>query len=336
MGKMENNNFNAAKRYAELTMELLNKHNIPPTPINYSVFFLYTNGSNPQLNQQINLQIKQNKALDCVFVETLFNQFISNSEAVNQQVINPLNQSINNLLEKIEEQVNLDAEAVSNLQKIDHALEKSNHSSSLNKVVHYLLNTITKSANQHKTLSEELSKTNNEVSVLKEKLEIARKEAICDALTGLLNRRGCDEKLAELDLEDTHTSLAIDIDHFKQINDNFGHFIGDKVLQRVANSIKANISDLDLAVRYGGEEFVVIMVNKTVQEAKVVAERIRLSIANLKLKQRNSNNYLPQISVSVGIAQTKQEKSWSDLFQRADQALYEAKSAGRNCSMIAA
>lgn len=333
---MENNKFNTAKRYADLTMELLLKHNIPPTPINYSVFFLYTNGSNPKLNQQINLQIKHNKALDCIFIESLFNEYVSNAEQMNQSVIDPLNDSLNNLLDKIDEQVSLDEEAVNNLRKIDNALEKSNQPTSLNKVVAYLLNTITNSANQHKNLSEELNKTNNEVNELREKLEVARKEAISDALTGLLNRRGCDEKLGQIDIEETHTSLAIDIDHFKKINDNFGHFIGDKVLQRVANSIKANISDLDLAVRYGGEEFVVVMVNKTMQEAKVIAEKIRLSISNLKLKQRNSNNYLPQISVSVGIAETKKEQTWPELFKRADEALYQAKSAGRNCSMVAA
>ncbi|MGJ8693511.1 MAG: GGDEF domain-containing protein [Thalassotalea sp.] len=332
---MENDKFLSAKRYAEITMELLTKHAIPPTPINYSVFFLYTNGSQPLLNQQINLQIKQNKALDCIFIEALFNQFVSNSEQVNHGIINPLNDSINSLLTKIDAQVTQDEEAVNNLRKIDSALEKSNQPASLNKVVNYLLNTINNSTNQHKNLSEELNKTNGEVSELREKLKVARKEAISDALTGLLNRRGCEERLQQIDLEETHTSLAIDIDHFKKINDNFGHFIGDKVLQRVANSIKTNISDADLAVRYGGEEFVVVMVNKTVLEAKVIAEKIRLSISNLKLKQRNSDQYLPQISVSVGIAENKGESCWLELFKRADDALYQAKSSGRNCSMIA-
>lgn len=334
---MDNNNkFQSAKRYADLTLELLTKYTIPPTPINYSVLFLYTNGSNPKLNQQINLQIKQNKTLDCIFLEALFNEFVSNSEQVQQAVMSPLNESINTLLHKIDTQVSLDEEAILNLQKIDQVLERTNQSKSLNKVVNYLLTTVNNSANQHKTLSEALNKTNNEVTELKKKLEVARKEAISDALTGLLNRRGCDEKLQNIDIEETHTSLAIDIDHFKKINDNFGHFIGDKVLQRVANSIKANISDLDLAVRYGGEEFVVVMVNKTLSEAKVIAEKIRLTISNLKLKQRNSDSYLPQISVSVGIAQTQKEQCWLELFKRADEALYQAKSAGRNCSMVAA
>lgn len=329
------NQFESAKRYADLAIEFLNKHNIPPTPINYSVFFLYTNGSNPLLNQEINLQLKQNKPLDSVFIESVFNQFVSNSEQVKHSVMTPLNDSINNLLNKVEEQVNLDNETVVNLKKIDSALEKSDQPSALNKVVSYLLSTINNSAEQHKKLSEELNKTNGKVNELREKLETSRKEAISDALTGLLNRRGCDEELEKLDIEDTHSSLAIDIDHFKSINDNYGHFVGDKVLQRVANAIKMNVSSDDLAVRFGGEEFIVVMVNKTVHEAKVIAEKIRVSIACLKLKQKNSNNYLPQISVSVGIAERKTENNWKELFKRADEALYEAKSSGRNCSIVA-
>ena len=76
-----------------------------------------------------------------------------------------------------------------------------------------------------------------------------------------MNRRGCDEKLQNLSHDDTHCSLAIDIDHFKKVNDTFGHFIGDKVIQRIAKTIQSHIGEQDLAVRFGGEEFVVVMAN---------------------------------------------------------------------------
>lgn len=328
--------YQSTKKYADLANELLLKHSIPPTPINYSVFFVYVGGTSPELNKSINLQLKDNKAVDCIFIADLFNKHISTNEHVEKAVLAPLNESIDNLLTKLDEQVLSDKAAVEDLEKIDKALANQKQVGSLSQIVSYLVKTVNKSVDQHKILSAELLKANNEMNELKDKLNESKKEAISDALTGLLNRRGCEEKLDKLDIEQTHTSLAIDIDHFKKINDNFGHFIGDKVLQRVANSIKATISDLDIAVRYGGEEFIVVIVNKDITEAKSIAERIRLSVSNLKLKEKSSDSYLPPISVSIGVAQTKGEQDWRQVFERADKALYEAKSSGRNCTVLAA
>lgn len=331
------NKFQFAKNYADLTMTLLQRYNIPPTPINYSVFYLYTNGSNPKLNEQIDLQIKEGKPLDDVFIETLFIDYVSNSEQLKNSVMTPLNDSINHLVKQIEEQVVHDEEAVVNLEKIDKFLAEESQDEALGKVMSFLVKTINNSKQKHQSLSKQLTNTNNQVTELKGKLEAARQDAISDALTGLLNRRGCEEKLETLAIEENHCSLAIDIDHFKSVNDSFGHLIGDKVLQRVAKSIKSNIEDFDVAVRYGGEEFVVVLVNKSVNEARTIADNIRESVMNLKLKQKQSNKYLPKISVSVGVAETNQDdKDWKTLFNRADEALYQAKSSGRNCTIVAA
>ncbi len=332
-----NDKFHFAKKYADLAMELLQRYDIPPTPINYSVFYLHANGSNPELSKQLTNKIKKEHTLDSFYIESLFIDYVSNSEQVKNSVMTPLSDSIGDLVEQIENQVAQDEEAVVNLEKVDKFLTEQNDEESLGKVMSFLVRTVNKSKEQHQSLSKQLTSTKDQVTELKEKLEMARQDAISDALTGLLNRRGCEEKLAQLDIEETHCSLAIDIDHFKSINDNFGHFIGDKVLQRVANSIKTNIDESDIAVRYGGEEFVVVTVNKTKEEAKTIAENIRLSVMNLKLKQKNSKKYLPQISVSVGVAENKPgESDWQTLFNSADQALYQAKNAGRNRTIIAA
>ncbi|WP_159822072.1 GGDEF domain-containing protein [Colwellia sp. 20A7] len=175
-----------------------------------------------------------------------------------------------------------------------------------------------------------MSTTQQEINQLKHKLESSRQEALVDSLTGLLNRRGCDDKLQALDFEQTHSSLVIDIDHFKKINDNFGHFIGDKVIQRIAKIIKSHLTEQDFAVRFGGEEFLVVMTNKSIIEAKEVAEKIRIAIEKMKLIQRETNDPLPPISVSIGIAQNNNAQDWPSLFKEADNALYQAKKSGRN------
>jgi diguanylate cyclase len=330
-----NDKYQAAKRYADIAQDMMSKNNVGPTPQNYAVFYLFANSSNKELNERINLRLKQNKELDDIFLETLFCEYISNTEQINQSVLQPLNNSISHLMDKINQQVSLDEETLSNLVKADKALNKSSQTGPLLQLVNYITGSMNRSKTQHRSLSKELSVAQLEMQDLKKQLDISRKEAISDALTGLLNRRGGDEKLKELNIEDVHTSLAIDIDHFKSVNDNFGHYIGDRVIQRVAKSIQENIAEKDLAIRAGGEEFLVVMAHKTTNEAKIVADKIRETISNLKLKQKNSNNFLPRISVSVGIAQNKNEEDWTDLFKRADEALYQAKNAGRDCSIIA-
>jgi diguanylate cyclase len=246
-----------------------------------------------------------------------------------------LEQTLTTTLEQINKQVSNEDKAAKNLQKLDKILANSKKNTSTDNIVSYLFNTISSTKAQHQALSQKLTTTQQEINQLKDKLTASRQEALVDSLTGLLNRRGCDEKLQKLDHADIHSSLAIDIDHFKKVNDTFGHFIGDKVIQRIAKTIQSHISDQDIAVRFGGEEFVVVMANTPMAEAKRIAEKIRISISKMKLKQRETNTYLPPISVSIGIAQNDNISEWTVLFEQADSALYQAKSSGRNCCICA-
>lgn len=331
---MKHHSYQITKKYATQTNTLLEEYHLSPSPINYSVVFIYANNTNVALTEKMNLLINNGDISD-ITINELYEEYVSQSAQIDKEVLSPLNETIDTALGKLQQQVSCEEKAVNNLQKIDKALSKSVHKNALQQIISYIQTTVNDSVEQHKVLSEELTSTNNEINDLKTKLKEAKQDAISDALTGFLNRKGCDEKLANIDIEDTHTSLVIDIDHFKSINDNFGHLIGDKVIQRVAHSIKSHLSNDDIAVRYGGEEFVVIAVNKALYEAQDIAERIRLAICKLKLKQKNSDSFLPQISVSIGIAETKNETHWQDVIERADKALYDAKNSGRNCTKIA-
>lgn len=332
---LSHDNFQAASQYSKITHTFLNKYEIPPTPVNYSVIYLYTSNLNAELKKEIDRQITATGTVDAIFIDHLFIKFVSNAEHIEKSILTPFEASLSEILDKMNQQAACDKILVSHLEKADKALAKTEHHKSLHKVVNFLFGTINSSQLQHRALSEELAKTCEEVTLLKAKLQESRQEAIVDALTGLLNRRGCDDLLKDINIDDVHCSLAIDIDHFKKINDQFGHFVGDKVIQRVASVIKDNVGENDLAVRYGGEEFVVVMVNKAMAEAKKVAEEIRQAINELKLVQRQTNVFLPPISVSIGIAELDNDVTWPSLFKRADQALYQAKNAGRNCCICA-
>lgn len=157
--------------------------------------------------------------------------------------------------------------------------------------------------------------------------------AATDALTGLKNRR-CfsQELLRELDKCNRYsqeTSIAIlDLDHFKKINDEFGHVAGDSVLKEVA-AILSSLRKSDLSARLGGEEFVVLMPHTPIEKAKIMAERIRNEIENRQVKLKNGK--VIRFTVSIGLTTIFQDdSSIEEILQRADRALYESKGSGRN------
>ncbi|MBY3618956.1 sensor domain-containing diguanylate cyclase [Acinetobacter sp. CUI P1] len=149
-----------------------------------------------------------------------------------------------------------------------------------------------------------------------------------DKLTGLKNRRFLQEKLEEQIVrygrDQAPFSLCIiDIDHFKKVNDTYGHQTGDYVLEKLASILKLQSRKEDIAARYGGEEFVLLLPNTDITESKTIAENLRQSIAY-------STWEMGQITVSIGIATFIPSDSETTLLQKADQALYTSKEQGRN------
>ena len=156
-----------------------------------------------------------------------------------------------------------------------------------------------------------------------------------DALTGALNRNGFAVEINKLTqngkMIHNNSMMVIDLDHFKRINDNFGHDAGDVVLRKTAHVIKKNTRATDLFVRWGGEEFLLLCVDINSQHALLIAEKIRSAIETMKINYQERE--IP-VTVSIGVGVIKHEESVDDLFQRADQALYNAKQLGRNCVVL--
>lgn len=155
------------------------------------------------------------------------------------------------------------------------------------------------------------------------------KEARSDHLTGLLNRFSGEESLQE-EIEKARrykhqlSLIMCDIDHFKRVNGDFGHNIGDKVLSRFANILTDVIREVDLASRWGGEEFLVICPNTNIQEAGQLAERLRTTVASYDFDP------IPALTCSFGVATYNKTENFLHLVKRADDALSRAKQYGRN------
>ncbi len=189
-------------------------------------------------------------------------------------------------------------------------------------------------------LASQIATTINRANVYAEIL----KHATLDALTGFYNRRQLEERIKQevSNAKRQHAPLCgimTDIDFFKGVNDTYGHAVGDLVLKTIAKVIRGQLREYDIAGRYGGEEFSILLPFTKIEEARMVAERLRKSIEEkvIDISKVNPESEVKEISVtlSLGIYEMKEDDNDEDLLKKADKALYEAKNTGRNKVVVA-
>ncbi len=183
-------------------------------------------------------------------------------------------------------------------------------------------------------LQSRLADAENKIQTQAEELKTQQSEARTDSLTKLANRRAFDDCLekgvARFRKEGRPMCLLLfDVDHFKKFNDTYGHQAGDEVLRQVATTLGKSAKSTDLACRYGGEEFSLVMPNTTIAQARIAAERIREAIQATKV---NFEGKILSVTASIGVAEIAKNDDSARLIRRSDEAIYSAKGAGRNCS----
>jgi two-component system cell cycle response regulator len=179
-----------------------------------------------------------------------------------------------------------------------------------------------------------LIKRKSYADALRDRLEESLEMAVTDPLTGLYNRRYVVSRLRQgldvLERSGEPVSVAlIDIDHFKRINDGWGHQAGDRVLKGFAERLGRELRAIDIAGRYGGEEFVIIFAGDGAAAAMEAAERARAAMAREPFLMASSGESMA-VTLSAGVAEAMPGDDVQDVLERADAALYEAKAAGRN------
>ena len=151
----------------------------------------------------------------------------------------------------------------------------------------------------------------------------------------MLNRKAFDERMHRL-LSAAEPSgigpslVMIDIDHFKQINHNFGHLFGDAVIRTIGHLIKSMIKGADIAGRYGGDEFALLLPDTPLAGGRVVADKLRFAFSQSRIRRLNSEEQVGNITISAGVACYRAGENQSALIARADTALYASKTQGRN------
>jgi two-component system cell cycle response regulator len=171
-------------------------------------------------------------------------------------------------------------------------------------------------------------------AALREKIEIIARQAVTDELTELNNRRFFNENFSKMvSAARRHTQplslICIDLDHFKKVNDTFGHAVGDLVLKEFSTLLKTMVRAEDVACRLGGEEFMVLLPNTTCEAAFSMAERIRCSFEELP------RTTTPAVTASFGVTGLQEGEDEDGMMRRVDAALYQAKHEGRNRVVVA-
>ena len=319
-----------------LTLPLMSQHGVPTTPENYCIWYHYTAGDKPSLNAQIDQLLEEKKAFTRGLNEQLYQQFFSGLELDRIEQIRHEIQS--SLAETTTSLCATGAEA----GRFGKALEKLSafdDTAQLSEDFIQLTAAVFEEARQIKVSFEKMkmdfqSRT-LELDQLKGELEAMRRKASTDALTGLVNNTTffeiLEEERAKVTESQEHLCLVmLDIDHFKRVNDSYGHLVGDKVIRYVARTLKESIKGKDNAARYGGEEFAIILPDTPLNGALRLMEKIRKTVESSKLVRTGSREPIGRITVSAGVASYRPDEEIKNLVERADKALYRSKNSGRN------
>jgi len=346
--------------FVKQIMPLMAKHSAPMNPISFAVWYEYVSGVNPRLKTAMDKALAENAVLDGETIEALYRRFIvvlnedvmaqlplelqrlmtdaSQSVATTEQEVEHYSHTLQQFSEKLSSEVapaNSGAENVAGflsarIQNIFNAPQATSDSP-----VAQMLQQTQQLKQSTSSLVDRLLDNCKEIEVLRAEVMRVRQDSLEDSLTGLANRRGFDEALASLLSERNSEPFSLclvmaDIDHFKKINDTYGHPFGDKVIQAVAELIKRNVSDEDVPARYGGEEFAVLLPKTSPEGALALAEAVRGAVASCRIRRGDSNEQIGNFTISLGVARYIQGESTTDFLNRADKALYTSKSQGRN------
>ncbi|NQY25818.1 MAG: GGDEF domain-containing protein [Piscirickettsiaceae bacterium] len=312
---------------------LINKHKTPINPVNYAVWYEYVSGENQKLNTEIDVLLNNNQLISSKVTQSLYEKYVLHGMPERLEKANTgLSLVVDNTLENINKVASSTDDYIADLTQSQNTLDSYSDIDELKATVQDILSNTQTLLNNSHVLKNDLNQSSREIEQLKEELAIVKEIAQTDALTGLLNRGALDKELSTLCQQASRKAavLLFDLDHFKQVNDSFGHVIGDKILQFFSSILKEKAGKEHIAARFGGEEMVLILFDLSQQEAIDIANTIRTQYSTSKLKQTKSGQEIGELTVSAGISLFQIGDTPTSLIDRADQALYKSKENGRN------
>jgi diguanylate cyclase len=331
---------NASGEILRLLIQKMAAHQASFTPLNYAVWYEYSTGINPALSEAMSKLLDSGTKLDDDTIEKFYSKYVSECNIDVQRV---LRQDIQQLLGKLSgftEETDKQANQFgSNLQAYGDSLKQDMDASKLGSLIENMVGDTDKMRSSMQQLQLELASSKQQVDKLHIELESARGEALTDPLTGTLNRRGFEIRSGQIFEEPKGLAkglclLMLDIDHFKKINDTYGHLFGDKVIRAIAETLKSKVRGQDAVARLGGEEFAVLLEETNISGARIVAENIRQTIERGKIRRLDTQDSIGGITISIGIAIYSKGASIEEMLDQSDKALYVSKNSGRNRTSV--
>ncbi|MCP5409188.1 MAG: GGDEF domain-containing protein [Chromatiaceae bacterium] len=327
--------YEQSSSHLRVTLSLLSKHHIPPSPLNFRTGYEYVLGSNKGLKEAFDQVLNGEQEPSDKNLWEIYRQFFVQDDVAIEQIRQELRRIIAGIQGEVERSGGAVSAYADTLNGFADILDSSPPSDVMHREVQKVIDDTRTMEQSQRKLESQMSSVLDEVETLRKELEQVREESLTDALTGLSNRKAFDVALMSVfeeckAQESVFCLLLADIDHFKRFNDTFGHMVGDKVLRFVGSTLKSCVKGKDTAARYGGEEFAVILPHTDSAGSSALAEQIRKAISSGKLKNRESGESYGRLTISIGISQLRPGDSPDDLIRRADEALYKAKQNGRN------
>ena len=325
-----------AGEYLRLALGFLSKYNLPANPVNYTVWYEYVSGKNLKLKKALDYSIETAIPVTPKNVETLYQKFVADGDRI---VISRLLTKINFMLREItnhvlETQGDLTGHGTS-LRDLSEKIREVQDYEGIRKIVDQMILETKALVQSGSTLQKRMKISSADLNQLQQELEKSQKESQTDTLTGLMNRRGL-EKRMELERirakqnKAPFSIILLDIDHFKRVNDTYGHLVGDSLLRGLSQILISHLRRNDMAARYGGEEFLILLPETGLEGAQAVAHKIQKALSTKEWKLKESGQSMGCITASMGLSVYAINEPENNLIQRADDALYLAKNSGRN------
>ena len=323
--------------FAEIALGQIKALRQPATPRNFEVWYNYATGYNPALNQLVNETLAAKGTLSESDIEAIYSAHIAPTRysdrlgSLNSKVMGEIDQ----VMSMIEAAAGSASKHTESLVDMTSQLGDAKDREGLRTIVESLVETAKEMESNNHTLEASLKASKQEITQLQQNLEVVRNESLTDPLTTLANRKFFDDMFEKAIVEASERGeplslMFADIDYFKSFNDTYGHLTGDQVLRLVAMSVKQNVKGQDIAARFGGEEFAIVLPSTALRQATTVADHIRRAVMSKELMKRSTGEHLGRVTISVGVASMHRGDTAQALIERADTCLYAAKRHGRN------